>query len=166
MDKFFVGQIVKAQGIKGEVKVKSDASSLLLVKSLKTLFLDDTPVTVKTFRVSGDFSYVLFSTIQNRNAAELLVGKSVWAAASQVDLDENDYFTKDILGCVVMFEDGRVVGTIRDVLQNGKSADVLVCENVMFPFLKDVVLDVDTDKKTLVVDEKRFLEVALYDDED
>ena len=166
MNKFHIGKIVKAQGIKGEVKIKSEPSVLSLANKLKTLYIDGNPAEVKSFRIQNEFAFVLFYLITDRNAAEALVGKDVFANEAEIKLCDGDYFIKDIVGCEVKV-DGTALGKITDVLQNGKSADVFVVESVpriMFPFVEDLVLEFGFEEKVLTLDEKRFAEVAVYED--
>ena len=167
MDKFFIGQIVKAQGIKGEVKVKSNDSALQLIKKHRQLLINDIQMKVKSIRIDGDFAYICFIGIDDRNKAEELRDLEVFADKSSIELDENDYYISDIVSCKVQFIDGYEIGVVTEVLQNGKSADIFVVEgtkNVMFPFLKDLVIEVDLITKRIIVDNVRFKEVALYED--
>ena len=167
MDKFYIGQIVKAQGIKGEVKVKSNDSALQLIKKHKQLFINNTEMKVKSIRIDGDYAFMHFVGIDDRNKAEELRDYEVFADRSSIELSENDYYISDIVSCKVQFNDGFEIGTVKEVLQNGKSADIFVIEgtrNVMFPFLKDLIIEIDLVSKRIVVDSIRFQEVALYED--
>ena len=169
MEKFFIGKIVKAQGIKGEVKIKSDCGDLSIIKGIKYLILKNQSIAVKSMRTNGDFAYVLFSTIADRNQAEELVGLEVFADKSNVHLDDDSYFVNDMIGSKVCLDDGQVVGIVDDIMQTSKkAAEIYVVKidkgNVLFPFLKDLVLSFDVDQKVLVLDAKRFAEVSLYED--
>ena len=167
MDKFYIGQIVKAQGIKGEVKVKSNDSALQLIKKHRQLFVGNTEMKVKSIRIDGDFAYILFLEVDSRNKAEELRECEVFADKSSIELSENDYYISDIVDCKIIFADGEEVGIVQEVLQNGKSADIFVVKgkaNVMFPFLKDLIVEINTLNKRIIVNKARFNEVALYED--
>ncbi len=168
MEKFFIGKIVKAQGIKGEVKIKSECGDLSFLKNLKSLYVGSNLVTVKSARVSDGFAYVLFSTIADRNQAEEIVGLNVYADKNSVPLDEDSYFVDDMLLSEVVLDDGREIGVVEDIIQNGKCAEIYRVKTkegyVLFPFLKDLVLDFDREQKRLLLCTKRFGEVSLYED--
>ena len=169
MEKFFIGKIVKAQGIKGEVKIKSDCGDLSIIKGLKYLILKNQNIAVKSMRISGEFAYVLFSTIADRNQAEELVGLEVYADESNIQLDDDSYFVNDMIGSQVKLSNGQTVGVVADIMQTSKkAAEIYVVKtekgNILFPFLKDLVIDFDKDQKVLTLESKRFEEVSLYED--
>ena len=169
MDKFYVGKIVKAQGIRGEVKVKGDASVVPLLKKLKTLYIGDKAASVVSFRPDGDCAFILFSGIADRNHAETLVELDVYADYADVTLGADDYFVKDVVGCEVRLNSGEVIGKVTDILQNGRSADVFVVESgdgreIMFPFVSGIVTELNVRGKTITLDEKRFGETAVHED--
>jgi len=169
MEKFFIGKIVKAQGIKGEVKIKSDCGDLSIIKGLKYLILKNQNIAVKSMRINGEFAYVLFSTIADRNQAEELVGLEVYADESNIQLDDDSYFVNDMIDSMVELDDGQKIGFVKEIMQTSKkSAEIYVVKtqkgNVLFPFLKDLVVSFDKDSKLLILDSKRFAEVSLYED--
>lgn len=163
-----IGKIVKAQGIKGEVKIKSAVGDLSFIGGQKYLMVKDRQIAVKSMRLGGEFAYVLFSTIADRNMAEELVGLDVYADKNNITLDDDSYFVNDMLGSRVELSDGSEVGVVDDILQNGLTAEVYYVKTpkgrVMFPFLKDLVVSFDPAAKLLVLDKKRFGEVSLYED--
>lgn len=167
MSGLIIGKIVKAQGIKGEVKVVPITDNVLRFNTLKSVFIDDNrKLNVQSVRIDGEVVYVKFVGVDTRNDAELLGGKFLSVDRDNATpLQENRYFIVDLLGCVVKCKK-KIFGTLIDVLQHG-AADVYVLSDngktVMFPALKDVLINVDVDKKTIEVDERRFEEIAVYD---
>ena len=67
MEKFYIGKIVKAQGIKGEVKIKSECGDLDIIKNQKYLIIKNQNIAVKSLRVNGNFAFALFSTIDRKS---------------------------------------------------------------------------------------------------
>ncbi len=167
MEKFYIGKIVKAQGIKGEVKIKSECGDLDIIKNQKYLIIKNQNIAVKSLRVNGNFAFALFSTIADRNQAEELVGLDVYAEQSNIKLDDDSYFVSDMLGSKVSLNDGSEIGIIAEIIQNGKCAEIYTVKTVdgtvMFPFLKDLVCSFDKSQKHLILDKKRFDEVSLYE---
>ena len=159
-----IGKIVKAQGIKGEVKIIPITDDVLRFNKLKKATVKGQEMTVESSRVQNDCSYVKFKGVDTRNDAELLQNEYVSVAREDaVKLPENTWFIVDILGSKV-FVDDNYLGTLTDVMQNA-AVDVYVVSDgkneTMFPALKDLIKNVDIDKKTITLDGKRFKEVAV-----
>ena len=159
-----IGKIVKAQGIKGEVKILPITDDVLRFNKLKKAIVGENLKTVESARVSGDCAYVKFHGVDTRNDAELLVNQYVSVEREDaVKLPENSWFIADLLGSRVFVEDEEI-GTLTDVLQNAK-VDVYVVgdgkKEVMFPALKTLIKSVDVENKRIVLSRERFGEVAV-----
>ena len=165
--KIEIGKIVKAQGIKGEVKLACYVDDASMLKAVKQLYIGSKTYAVTHFRADGAFCYVLLDGVADRNQAEALRNWTVYADKESVQLAENRYFIDDLVGCVVSLDDGKSVGTVKEILQNG-AADVFVCEGeegeILFPFLNDLIVSVNIETKQIVLGSKRFGEVAVYED--
>lgn len=170
MDYITVGEIVKAQGIRGEVKVRSLAASPDRFSKLRVLYIDEKPFRLLGVRGEGEYVYIKLQGIDDRNAAERLCGKFLRIdRINAVDLDDGEYFIADILGCTVVTTAGDTVGKITDVAQNAGTADVITVamsngKEMRFPFLNRVVEKVDIDAKTFTVIAEKLQEVCVYDD--
>lgn len=161
-----IGKIVKAQGIKGEIKV-----SCLLDKPQDILKIKEIICAGKTYKVlssralAPNFAFLYLEGITDRNGAEALAGKDIYAKKEALLLSPDRYLIDDLLGCEVYLGEA-FVGTVRE-LAPCASADIIFCKgekNVSFPFLKDLVKSVDIENKKITLDEKRFYEVCLYED--
>ena len=165
--KIEIGKVLKAQGIKGEVKLSCYLDDAAMLKNVKQLYIGSQSYAVTHFRADGAFCYVCLAGVSDRNAAEALRNWTVYADKESVALAEDRYFVDDLVGCMVTLDDGKTVGSVVEILQNG-AADVFVCKadsgEILFPFLNDLVLSVNIATKTIVVDSKRFGEVAVYED--
>lgn len=165
--KIEIGRVLKAQGIKGEIKLACYVDESQMLKNVKQLYIGTKTYIVEKIRCDGMFCYVLLQGITDRNTAESMRNWSVFADKESLALQDNRYFISDLIGCKVVTLDGKTVGVVSDVLQYG-AADVFVCNNngktVSFPFLNDVVSAINIDSKTINVDSKRFGEVAVYED--
>jgi len=168
MEKLLIGKIVKAQGIKGEVKIKSYLDNGNLFKTFKYLYLGDIRTAVKTARYSDGFAYVGFSTVVDRNQAETLRNIDVYADKEQITLDTHQFFIDDIMGSQIVLDDGLEVGKLVEIMQNPHAVDVYVAEKgenrVMFPFLKDIIVRIDLDSKVITLKADKFAEVAVEEE--
>lgn len=165
--KLEIGKVLKAQGIKGEVKLACFVDDASMLKGVKQLYIGSNVYTVEKFRPDGTFCYVQLAGVADRNAAEALRNWTVYADKESVAVPQDRYFIADLIDCNVVLDNGVTVGVVKKVLQYG-SADVFVCFNgekeVSFPFLKDLVTDVNVECKKIVLNSKRFGEVAVYED--
>lgn len=165
--KIEIGKVLKAQGIKGEVKLACFVDDASMLKGVKQVYIGANGYAVVRLRCDGAFCYLLLDGVSDRNAAEALRNWTVYADKESVDLPDDRFFVDDLIGCKVLTDDGTEVGEVVDVLQYG-AADVFVCKGprgeVSFPFLNDLVLSVNVDSKLITVDAKRLGEVAVYED--
>lgn len=162
-----VGEIIKAHGIKGELKVKPLTDDPLRFKKLKQVSINGLSYDMKSVRFDGDFVYIMLHAVTDRTGAEKLVGKEVQIdRIHAVDLPDDVWFIEDMIGCDVFLSDGKCIGKVDYIYQNG-SADVYEVKgerNVMFPFLADLIVSVDTGSKKITLKKEEFDKVAVYED--
>lgn len=162
-----IGEIVKAQGIKGEIKVKPLTDDVNRFKKLKQVYIDGLGYDIKSLRIDGACVFLSLAGVTDRNRAETLVGREVTIdRVHAVPLPDNTYFIADIIGCDVYLSDGKYLGKVDYVYQNG-AADVYEVKgdkNVMFPFLGVLISSVDINKKKIVLSSDEFAKVAVYED--
>ena len=167
-----LGEIVRPQGIRGEVKVKHYTDDPYRFEDLETVYLkrgnEYQPVGVVDARVQKDDVYLALEGGEDRNEAEKLRGVELWVdRENAVELDEDQVFIADILGAKAFDTKGNPVGVLKDVLTPG-GVDVFVLKTpkgtLMFPALKEVLLEMNADEGRLVLDENKLEEVALYED--
>ena len=81
-------------------------------------------------------------------------------------LEEGQVYIADILGAQAYDTQGRLLGTLTEVLTPG-GVDVFVFATpdgtLMVPALKDVLLTLDADQGRIVLNDERLPEVALYE---
>jgi 16S rRNA processing protein RimM len=151
-----VGRITRAHGLKGEVAV-------LVISEVEGRFddgavvhlEDDGALTVDASRTHRGRLLVKFREVDDRTLAEQLRGKllSVPESASP-ELPEGSWWDHQILGCEVVTESGRALGTVRDVIHTAANdvwSAVAGDDEKLIPALKDVVVSVDPEEKRIVV---------------
>ena len=159
-----VGEVLKPQGIRGELKVKPFTDSPEIFKEFKSVMIDGAEYKILSFRTGDGFVYLGLKGVADRNAAELLRGKQLVVSREDApELPEGRYYIADLLGTEACFENGAFVGTVKDVLKN--ATDVYVLEkdgkDILFPAAAGVILKIDLENKRMVLDEKRFRETAV-----
>ena len=166
MSKLVIGEVLKPQGIRGELKIKTFTDFPEDVKAFKTLYIDDVAYKILSYRVGADgFAYVGLRGIPDRNTAELFRGKKIEGDRDDAPaLNDGQYYIVDIIGLSCETEEGEVLGTVKDV--STLSSDIYTIEkagkSILFPAVKGVVKSVDLTNKKLIVDKKIFEEIAVY----
>ncbi len=166
MDRLVIGEVLKPQGIRGELKVKTFTDTPDIVKKFGTVYVDDTPYKILSFRVGVDgAAYLGLRGIPDRNAAELFRGKKIEGEREDAPpLEEGRYYIVDIIGLSCESEEGEVLGVVTSVVN--LAADVYTIEkagkSILFPAVKGVIAKVDLAAKKLIVKKSVFDEIAVY----
>ncbi len=159
-----IGQITKPQGVRGEVKVKPYTDSAEDFIGLKRVFIDGTEYKILSVRCAPDAVFLNLRGVADRNAAELLRGKELVIPRDEApELEEGVYYIADILGSEVVTEEGEFLGKLTDIKQ--ASTDIYTIKKdgkeILFPVADGVVLSVDPENMRVIVDKKRYQEVAV-----
>lgn len=166
MERLIIGEVLKPQGIRGELKIKTFTDTPEIVKAFKTVYIDDTPYKILSFRVGNDgAAYLGLRGIPDRNAAELFRGKKLEGARTDApELEEGRYYIVDILGLTCVTEEGEELGVVTDI--RNLSSDVYTIEkagkSILFPAVKGVIVKVDLDNKKIILNKSVFDEIAVY----
>ena len=128
MERLIIAEVLKPQGIRGELKIKTFTDYPEDVKVFKTLYIEDVAYKILSFRVGTDgFAYVGLRGIPDRNTAELFRGKKVEGDREDAPaLEEGQYYIVDIIGLSCETEEGEILGTVKDV--SNLSSDVYTIE--------------------------------------
>ena len=165
MDRLEIGEVLKPQGIRGEVKIRTFTDENVPVSRLKRLFIGGEEYKGLSFRDGeAGFAYLGLRGVPDRNAAELLRGKKIEADREDVPpLEEGTYFIADLLGCEVHTEEGEFLGVLTDV--TSLSSDIYTVKNgekeLRFPAVRGVIKSVDTQNKKIVADGKILEEICV-----
>ena len=169
-----IGEVLKPQGVRGQVKVRPDTDDPQRFLRLDTVYLKQgeqyiaCPIKDAEARADG-FVYCVLNGAESRDDAEKQRGWMLYVdSAHAVELQEGQYFISDLLGCRVQDRKGNVLGKIDDVLQPGAN-DVYQIKTtdgktMYLPVLPFVILDVRVKEGIIVVDEERLPEVAVFED--
>ena len=165
MDRLVIAEVLKPQGIRGELKIKTFTDYPEIVKEFKTVYIDDKPYKILSFRVGTDgAAYVGLRGIPDRNAAELFRGKLLEGNREDgPQLEEGQYYIVDIIGLSCETEEGEFLGTVVDI--RNLASDVYTIEKagkrILFPAVKGVIVKYDLENGKLIVNKKIFDEIAV-----
>ena len=80
MARLVIGEVLKPQGIRGEIKIKTYTDDNAAVKNFRRVFIGGEEYKVLSFRTGeSGFAFLGLRGVPDRNAAELLRGKEVEA---------------------------------------------------------------------------------------
>ncbi|MFE8699052.1 ribosome maturation factor RimM [Cytobacillus sp. FJAT-54145] len=165
MEKWFnVGKIVNTHGIKGEVRVvsKTDfADERYTPGNVLYLFMPDKDepieLTVETHRTHKSFNLLTFKGYGNVNDVEKMKGGILKVPESQLgELEENEFYFHEIIGCLVCTTKGEEIGKIREILTPGAN-DVWVVKgkggkDILIPYIEQIVKKVDVKEKIILIE--------------
>ncbi len=155
-----IGRVVKARGIRGELRVKLLSDFPERFEELKCVKLEFKNGEIKSFeiektKIAGHFVIVKLKGIESRDAAETLQGLYLSVSMDEtIPLEENSFYIFELEGMEVFESDGRRIGSVIRVEQY-PSNDVLVAgtetEDLMIPAVKEFVKKIDVDKRQIIV---------------
>jgi 16S rRNA processing protein RimM len=113
-----VGRITKAHGVHGEVAIENRSDNPDRWAPGAVVFDDaGRAFTVRAVRPHGPRLLVTFEEIEDRTAAQGLVGVTLQVPESWLPpLPEGSWWSYEATGCVVHTESGRSLGTVAEVL--------------------------------------------------
>lgn len=167
-----VGEILKPQGVRGEIKVRPITNDPDRFYDLEKVYLKQGERYIvrgmHCNRVHDGFAYISMEGVKDRDAAETLRGALLYVRREEaVTLSEDENFICDLVGCVAYDQRGERIGTLREVLQPGAN-DVYVFDTargeMLLPALRRVVLEVDVRQARIVLDADVLPEIAVYPD--
>lgn len=152
-----VGHINSPFGVRGHVKVTPLTSNPERLKVGATFYVAGDRRRVVDIKYPRGYPAILFEGIAGRDGAERLRGAVLEIDEVELpDLPEGEYYIDDLIGLSVHTTDGRDLGTLVEVLTTGSNDVYLVkragAKDVLIPALNDVVLDVDFDAGTMMIE--------------
>ena len=158
-----VGKIVNTHSLKGEVKVISSTDfeeerfkkgSKLLITRGNQLIRE---VVVQSYRNHKNFLLVKFEGIDSVEEAEKIKNLQIKIDSDEVgELEENEFYFHQIIGCEVFDENDKNLGEIIDILTPGAN-DVWVIKGengkeILIPYIEDVVKKIDITSKKVNIE--------------
>lgn len=168
-----VGQVLRPQGLQGEVKLRPDTDDPARFLGFDVLYQKTpsgcfAPVNVRNVSIRKGFVYLTLDGDASLGQAESRRGLILYIdRAHAAPLKAHENYIADMIGCQLIDTQNRIIGRLKEILQPG-SNDVYVVAtpegDLLIPALRHVILDVDTQTKRITVDEARLSEVAVLAD--
>ena len=160
-----VGRILRAHGIRGEMKVLPETDDPKRLLALERVFIGQNEKTalsrgVKSvrFQHSRKGTIVLLDVegIDSREAAEELRKALVFAQQNDLPaLEEDEFYWHDLIGCSVETDAGVVIGSVKDVLEMPAQRVLVVKRegqtDAMIPAVDEFIERIDTETRRIVI---------------
>lgn len=160
-----MGRVTGAHGIRGGLKIHSYAESMALYQTGEGIMLTLPDGSVRTMTIQwvkphGRGLLMGLESVNDRNQAENLIGSAFFIDKSRLPvLEEDTYYWFELVGLSVYDTTGFLLGRLDGVIPTG-SNDVYVVKGkingrsreLLIPAIGDVVLNIDLESKTMIVD--------------
>ncbi len=176
-----VGKIVGVWGVKGWLKLHSYTRNRGDIATYNTWYLTSvkrdqkpdleataqvTPYQVETCKTQGRNIVAQLANLDDRNAAEALIGRTILVKQDDLpSLDDDEFYWHELIGLTVVNSlDGKTeeLGTLSSIMETGAN-DVLVItpsdqakekvgsNDILIPYIDSAVEQVDLVDKTILV---------------
>ncbi len=158
--RILVGVVGAAQGVRGEVRVKSYTAVPSAIRDYGPLSTEDgrRRFSIAALRpLKDDMLVVRFDGLDDRNAAAALTGTGLFIDRARLPPpDQDEFYHADLIGLAAEHEDGRVLGRV-EAIENFGAGDILAIvpaaggDSLFVPFTRAFVPILDFDGGRLVV---------------
>lgn len=160
-----LGKVVKAQGLRGEVKVRSEIEEpenfLLPGLSLRCRDGSFQPLEVESYRAQKGGFVLSFSACDSIEQAQILIGCEIVCRGSQLPvLPDDEYYHFQLLGLPVFDYRGQELGKLTEIMataaheiyvvkpQSGDHAE----DELLLPVVASYILEIDLEAGKIIVD--------------
>jgi 16S rRNA processing protein RimM len=148
-----IGHVVKAHGVRGAVRVRSDGDAVL---ELERVIVGDTPYRVLGARRERDTFLLELEGVDDRDRAETLRGTPLYCLRAELPAPADDeIYVADLVGCEVFGVDGARLGDVVEVVDGGAQELLRVragASEFLLPFVEPLVRSVDLEARRIEAD--------------
>lgn len=155
-----IGKVVKPHGVRGKIKVNYFGEDLDEFSSYQKIFIKDDlgrPKPYEVLEVTPQPPRLILRLkgIERIEETESLIGKEILVRREDLpEPKEGEYYWFEILGMAVETEQGRRIGTVKEILPTGAN-DVYVVEGkrgeILLPATEEVIRRIDRGKRVIRV---------------
>ncbi len=157
---FTVGVILKPQGLKGEVRVKSlmhDIEQIADVDACRIHHADgrEERLVIRSIRMHGQKVLFQFDGVDDRISAENLAGAEIRVRRELMpQLDEDEYYLGELIGYRVVTDKGAAIGEVGDIMDFPANDVIQVSyegREVLIPMIPQVINSVDHESRQITI---------------
>ncbi len=157
---FEIGQIVKAFGIKGMVKVTPYTDDITRFDNLKKVYVvirqTQKQYEIEEVKYHKNMVLLKFKGIDKVEDAEnLRNGILKVERKDAAKLEEGSYYIADLIGMQVYTDEGKTLGVLDDIYNTG-SNDIYVVKTqeqkeILLPAIQDVIKEISLEENKIIV---------------
>lgn len=126
--KYYIGEIVNTQGIKGEIRVVLFEGYDNNFENFKFFYIDGEKYEIEKFRFKKNLLILKLKGLDDINDAELLIKKKLYLFKNDIKLEDNEFLIDEVIGFDVYYNDDKI-GIIKDIDLKSTSQGVIVIGN-------------------------------------
>ena len=166
-DPIVLGKLGSSYGIKGWLRVFSSTENTESIFDYQPWFIQRSGqwqhIEIEDWKHHNKDIIVKLKGVEDRDAATLLTNFEIAVDSTQLpELENNEYYWKDLMGCHVVTLDGYDLGTVVDMMETGSNDVLVIKANLkdafgikerLVPFLDgQVIKKVDLTTRSIEVD--------------
>ena len=157
MEYLKIGGIISTHGLKGEVKVFPTTEDVRRYDDLDRVFAampeGRIELHVERVRYFKNLVIVKFRDLDRIEDVQCYLKHDLLVAREDaIELKENEYFVGDLIGLKTVTDDGRVLGTLEDVMETGANKVYIISsvedpkKEILLPAIPDVILELKPEE--------------------
>jgi 16S rRNA processing protein RimM len=156
-DFFVVGRVLRAWGIRGDVKIAPFADRPEDFTQYRSVLVGPQRMLyeVKSFRPYQGNWLLHLSGVESRNEAEALHGQEILIEAAQRPRQAGEFFAREVIGLKVRTIAGEDLGEVVEILVTGAN-DVYVVKGdrgeILLPARVEVIKNIDVEAGVMTVE--------------
>ena len=162
-----VGRIIGARGLRGELKVEHWCDNPTAFFKIGSYFIDEgkEKLDIVSFREYKTIILINIRGMTHKDYAKSLVGKTIYAKRSDIEVANDRYLIQDLIGMKVLNVDtNQIYGTVQDVIKTGAN-DVYAIKNddgkeYFIPVIDDVIKNISLETNHIAIKPMQ----GLFDD--
>lgn len=154
--RILIGQVSGCFGVKGWLKIFSYSDPRENITTYESWIIDGELYDSIQSKKNGKLIVAKLKGIDDIETAQTFIGKKIEIERQQLhDLNDEQYYWRDLVGLEVTNKEGVVFGTVKNMLDTGAN-DVMIIKGTrerLIPFIMgNTVINVDLKNSTLLVD--------------
>ncbi|HCS40604.1 MAG TPA: 16S rRNA processing protein RimM [Anaerolineaceae bacterium] len=153
-----IGKLQRTHGVKGEIvmELMTDFPEKILPGNIVFIGSKQQPYEIASVRPAADKMLISFKGFNDCDQVSILRNQVVSIKTEDANqLPEGEFYHHEIIGMTVVEEDGKLVGSIEEILVTGAN-DVYIIKNengeeLLLPAIKDAVRSIDRRSRKMVV---------------
>ncbi len=156
MEYLKIGLITKPHGVKGEIKVVPLTDNPERFKSLTKVYIFNNDSyqleIINSFKNANNIVILKFENYNSRDDVEKLRNNYIYIDKKLgVPLEDNEYYTQDLVDCEFFYKD-KSFGNVINVINQG-TCDIFIIKyndkDIFYPFITDYIDNIDIKNKKI-----------------